>query len=300
MRASFVFSEVLTGLRRNVTMTVAMILTTMVSLLLLGGGLLVVRMIDKTQVVYEDKLQVQVYLTNDISANDKGCQSDPCRTLRSELEDDPAVESVTYENRDQVYAKFKEIFSSQPELVKLARPEGLPATFNVKLHDPDRPQVITQTFSGKVGVDAVADQSEFLDNFFNALNTVRDVTFVVALIQAVAALLLISNTVQVSAFTRRTEVGIMRLVGATRWYTQLPFLLEAVVAGIIGAVLAIGLLVLAKLWFLDRLLEGPFAAGVLRPIEGIDILLISPWLLVTAIGISAITGYVTLRLYVRQ
>src|SRR5688572_15754546 len=153
MRASFVFSEVLTGLRRNVTMTVAMILTTMVSLLLLGGGLLVVRMIDKTQVVYEDKLQVQVYLTNDISANDKGCQSDPCRTLRSELEDDPAVESVTYENRDQVYAKFQEIFSSQPELVKLARPEGLPATFNVKLHDPDRPQVITQTFSGKVGVD---------------------------------------------------------------------------------------------------------------------------------------------------
>jgi cell division transport system permease protein len=73
-----------------------------------------------------------------------------------------------------------------------------------------------------------------------------------------------------------------------------------VVAGVIGAVLAIGLLVLAKLWFLDRLLEGPFAAGVIRPIEGLDILLISPWLLLTAIGISAVTGYVTLRLYVRQ
>jgi cell division transport system permease protein len=300
MRASFVFSEVLTGLRRNVTMTVAMILTTMVSLLLLGGGLLVVRMIDKTQAVYEDKLQVQVYLTDDISANDKGCDKDPCSTLRADLEKDPAVESVSYENRDQAYNRFKEIFAAQPELVKLARPEALPASFNVKLYDPDRPQVIIQTFSGRVGVDSVADQSEFLDRFFDALNGVRDLTFVVALIQAIAALLLISNTVQVSAFTRRTEVGIMRLVGATRWYTQLPFLLEAVVAGVIGAVLAIGLLVLAKLWFLDRLLEGPFAAGVIRPIEGIDILLISPWLLLTAIGISAITGYVTLRLYVRQ
>ena len=300
MRASFVFSEVLTGLRRNVTMTVAMILTTMVSLLLLGGGLLVVRMIDKTQTVYEDKLQVNVYLTNDISANDKECQKDPCRTLRSDLESDPAVESVKYENRDQAYARFKEIFASQPELVKLARPEALPASFNVKLHDPDRPQVIIQTFSGKVGVDSIADQSEFLDRFFDALNGVRDLTFVVALIQAVAALLLISNTVQVSAFTRRTEVGIMRLVGATRWYTQLPFLLEAVVAGVIGAVLAIGLLVLAKLWFLDRLLEGPFAAGVIRPIEGLDILLVSPWLVLTAVGITAVTGYVTLRLYVRQ
>jgi cell division transport system permease protein len=300
MRASFVFSEVLTGLRRNVTMTVAMILTTMVSLLLLGGGLLVVRMIDKTQTVYEDKLQVNVYLTNDISENDKECQKDPCRALRSDLENDPAVESVKYENRDQAFARFKEIFASQPELVKLARPEALPASFNVKLYDPDRPEVIIQTFSGKVGVDSIADQSEFLDRFFDALNGVRDLTFVVALIQAVAALLLISNTVQVSAFTRRTEVGIMRLVGATRWYTQLPFLLEAVVAGVIGAVLAIGLLVLAKLWFLDRLLEGPFAAGVIRPIEGLDILLISPWLLLTAIGISAVTGYVTLRLYVRQ
>ena len=300
MRASFVFSEVLTGLRRNVTMTVAMILTTMVSLLLLGGGLLVVRMIDKTQAVYEDKLQVQVYLTDDISANDKDCQEDPCRGLRADLEKNPAVESVSYENRDQAYTRFKEIFSSQPELVKLARPEALPASFNVKLYDPDRPQVIIQTFSGRVGVESVADQSEFLDRFFDALNGVRDLTFVVALIQAVAALLLISNTVQVSAFTRRTEVGIMRLVGATRWYTQLPFLLEAVVAGLIGAVLAIGLLTLAKVWFLDRLLEGPFAAGVIRPIEGIDILMVSPWLLLTAIGISAVTGYVTLRLYVRQ
>jgi cell division transport system permease protein len=300
MRASFVFSEVLTGLRRNVTMTVAMILTTMVSLLLLGGGLLVVRMIDKTQAVYEDKLQVNVYLTNDISASDKSCQNDPCRSLRTELENDPAVESVTYENRDQAFKRFKEIFASQPELVKLARPEALPASFNVKLFDPDRPDVIIQTFSGKVGVDSVADQSEFLDRFFDALNGVRDLTFVIALIQAVAALLLISNTVQVSAFTRRTEVGIMRLVGATRWYTQLPFLLEAVVAGVVGAVLAIGLLTLAKPLFLDRLLEGPFAAGVIRPIEGIDILLVAPWLLLTAIGISAVTGYVTLRLYVRQ
>ncbi|MFL6126276.1 permease-like cell division protein FtsX [Actinophytocola sp.] len=300
MRASFVLSEVLTGLRRNVTMTAAMILTTMVSLLLLGGGLLVVRMIDKTQTVYEDKLQVQVYLTGDISANDKACQQDPCRTLRNDLERNPAVEKVSYDNRDQVYAKFKQLFASQPELVKLARPEALPATFNVKLVNPDRPQVIIQTFTGRVGVKSVEDQSEFLDRFFQALNGVRNLTFVIALIQAVAALLLISNTVQVSAFTRRTEVGIMRLVGATRWYTQLPFLLEAVVAGVIGAVLAIGLLVLAKLWFLDSLLAGPFAAGVIRPIEGIDILLVAPWLLLTAIGISAITGYVTLRLYVRQ
>jgi cell division transport system permease protein len=299
MRASFVFSEVMTGLRRNVTMTVAMILTTSISLFLLGVGLLVVRMIDKTQVVYEDRVQVDVFLTNDISANDKNCQSDPCQSLRTALEKDPAVESVTYENRDQAYKRFQEIFAAQPELVKLARPDALPASFSVKLYEPDRSEVIIQTFSGRVGVDAVTDQRKYLDSLFQMFNGVRDLTFVIALIQAIAALLLISNTVQVSAFTRRTEVGIMRLVGATRWYTQLPFLLEAVVAGIIGAVLGLGLLVLVKVWFFDRLLGGLFQSGVIRPIEGIDILVVSPWLMLTAVGISAVTGYLTLRLYVR-
>src|SRR6476469_5134281 len=152
MRASFVLSEVLTGLRRNVTMTVAMILTTMVSLLLLGGGLLVVRMIDKTQAVYEDKLQVQISLTSDISANDKGCADDPCKGLRSALENDPAVETVQYENRDQAYKRFKEIFASQPELVKLARQQALSASSNVKLVNQHRPQNIIHTFFGRVGL----------------------------------------------------------------------------------------------------------------------------------------------------
>ncbi|OLF14845.1 permease-like cell division protein FtsX [Actinophytocola xanthii] len=300
MRASFVFSEVLTGLRRNVTMTVAMILTTMISLALLGGGLLVVRMIDKTQAVYEEEIDVNIYLTNDISANDETCSDDPCASLRTRLENDPAVEAVQYENRDQAFERFQQIFEAQPELLKLVRAESLPASFNVRLNQPDRPQVIVQSYSGAVGIESIVDESEFLQRLFNAFNGVRNLTFAIALVQAIAALLLISNTVQVSAFTRRTEVSIMRLVGATRWYTQLPFLLEAVVAGVVGAVLAIALLVAGKVWFLDSVLGGVFASGVLRPIDGLDILLVSPWLLLTSIGISAVTGYVTLRLYVRQ
>src|SRR5262245_9953903 len=299
MRASFVFSEVLTGLRRNVTMTVAMILTTMISLALLGGGLLVVRMIDKTQAVYQDKLEVNLYLTNDISANDKQCKADPCKGLRSDLETNPAIQSVKYENRDEAYKRFKDIFASQPELVKLARPEALPASFSIKLNQPDRPQVIIQTYSGRVGVDSVADQSQFLQRFFDALNGVRNLTFAIALIQAVAAMLLISNTVQVSAFTRRTEVGIMRLVGATRWYTQLPFLIEAVVTGVIGALIAVGGLLVGKFLFIDQLLSGIVSNGVVPPVEVSDVIWVSPLLVMIGAAIAAVTGYATLRLYVR-
>jgi cell division transport system permease protein len=89
----------------------------------------------------------------------------------------------------------------------------------------------------------------------------------------------------------------MRLVGATRWYTQLPFLLEAVVTGVVGAILAVVMVVLFKGLFLDDLLGG--LTNVLGGVNTLDILLVSPWLLLTAIGISAVTGYVTLRLYVR-
>jgi cell division transport system permease protein len=299
MRASFVLSEVLIGLRRNLTMTIAMILTTAVSLALLGEGLLVVRMIDKTQELYQGKLEVSVYLNNDISANDPGCTGDVCKALRSDLENNPAVATVDYENRDEAFKRFKRIFEAQPELVQLARPEALPASFHVKLHNPDRPEVITQTYSGRPGIDNIVDQSEFLKRFFDALNGVRNITFFVALLVAVATLLLIANTVQISAFTRRTEVGIMRLVGATRWYTQLPFLLEAVTAGIVGALLGIVLIALLNGFFLGDALSGLISSGIVGRITSVDLLFVAPWLLLTAIGISAVTGYVTLRLYVR-
>ena len=298
MRASFVFSEVFTGLRRNVTMTIAMIITTAVSLAMLGGGLLIVRTIDKMQVNYLADVEVSIYLTQDVSANDKTCSQDPCRSLRQDVQNNPAVESVVFENRDQAYERFKRIFQDNPILVQSARPEALPASLQIKLHDPSRSEIIQQQYGTRPGVDRVEDQKQFLDRFFGLLGAVRDGTFVIALIQALAALLLISNTVQISAFTRRTEVGIMRLVGATRWYTQLPFLLEAVMTGIVGWALSVAGLIVLKYAFLDRILG--VASGIIPRIEVLDIVVTSPWLLLASLVISASTGYVTLRLYVRH
>lgn len=149
MRTSFVFSEVVTGLRRNVTMTIAMILTTAISLFLLGMGLLVVRMVDKMQDNYQGKLEVSVLLTNDVSANDKDCTQQPCASLRSQLETTSGVKTVVYENREKGFERFKKIFEAQPELVKLARPEAIPSTFRVSLEDPERSDVIVQASAGR-------------------------------------------------------------------------------------------------------------------------------------------------------
>jgi cell division transport system permease protein len=301
MRASFVFSEVVTGLRRNVTMTIAMILTTAISLAMLGGGLLIVRLVDKMQNDYNSKVEVSVFLTDDISGNDPNCSQSLCAGLKSELQSHAGVADVTYENRDAAVERFKRVFAAQPQLLKLVRPQGIPASLQIKMTDSSRSDVIVKDFTGKAGVKDINDQGEFLQRFFGMLNGVRNATFAFAVIQAIAALLLISNMIQISAFTRRTEVSIMRLVGATRWYTQLPFLLEAVVAGVVGSILASIGLFAVKAGFIDDVLADPIKAGIVPELTGWDILTVAtPSMLLVAILTSAITGYATLRLYVRN
>ncbi|HSL07636.1 MAG TPA: permease-like cell division protein FtsX [Pseudonocardiaceae bacterium] len=299
MRASFVFSEVVNGLRRNITMTMAMILTTAISLGMLGGGLLIVRTIDQMQQDYYQRVETVVYLSADISANDPGCTSSTCSALRGQLESASGVQSVVFENRQSAYARFQRIFEGQPELLQLARPEALPASLRVQLSDPQRFPSIAKTFTGRPGVDRVTDQGEYLRQLFRALNGLRNATFGIGLIQLLAALLLISNTIQLSAFTRRTEVGVMRLTGATRWYTQLPFVLEAVVAGVIGGLLAIAGLVIGKVAFVDQVFASVFEAAIVPRLGYADIFAVAPILLLVGTVVAAVTGYVTLRLYVR-
>ncbi|MHC1559741.1 permease-like cell division protein FtsX [Actinomycetospora sp. C-140] len=295
----FVWREALVGLRRNLTMTIAMVITTAISLGLLGAGLLAVRTIDRTEDLYYSLIAVQVALDEPTSADDPDCSTPVCTELRRDLEADPLVASVEYESRDAAFARFQRIYAGQ-SILQLVRPQSLPATLRVTMNDPLRGAEIVQQFTGKPGVRNVVDQRSTVADLFSFLGSVRNVTFGLAVVQAVAALLLISNTIQLSAFTRRTEVGIMRLVGATRWYTQVPFLIEAVVTGVVGAVLATGGLVAAKVFFLDRLLSGRLLANTIPPIGMTDVLgYVGPVLVVVGAVIATATGYVTLRLYVR-
>ena len=301
MRASFIFSEVFTGLRRNITMTIAMILTTAISLGLFGGGLLVVQMAGKTQQIFLDRVEVQIFLTDDISATDPDCAQETCATLRSDLDNTPSVVSVQYLNReDAVKDATERVFKDQPELAELVSADSFPASFKVRLSDPERFGVINDNFETRPGVQSVLNQRDLVERLFSVLNGVRNAAFAIATVQAIAAILLIANMVQIAAFTRRTEVGIMRLVGATRWYTQLPFLLEAVVAALIGSALAIAGLFTAKNMFIDDVLSEVYQANILARISNSDVLLVSPFLALVGVGMAAVTAYITLRLYVRE
>ncbi|MBM9467217.1 permease-like cell division protein FtsX [Nakamurella leprariae] len=299
MRAGFILGEVLNGFRRNITMTVAMILTTAISLGLLGGGLILARMTDQMREIYGDRVEVTVYLTVDQSSSDPDCRDDVCQALNTSLQNNPEVASIEYESQAAAFQRYQQQFAGQPELLEIGTPEALSASFHVRLNDPQRFRVIAEQYADEPGVESVTDQSAFLDRLFSLLNGIRNATIVIALIQALAALLLISNMVQVAAFTRRTETSIMRLVGATRWRTQLPFMIEAVLAGVIGSVLAIAGLVAAKFWFIDKALGSVISSGILPPVDGATLVWVSPILVAIGAGLAAVSAWVTLRLYVR-
>jgi cell division transport system permease protein len=293
MRVNFVLSEVATGLRRNLTMTVAMILTTAISLGLMGTGILIAGMISHMKEIYYDKVQVSIFLSDTVTDEQRSA-------IETELKGSPEVKSYIYESKDEAYQRFQEQFSQQPELVQNTPADALPESFRVELVNPERYPVIAEQFpNGENGVDQVRDEGDFLDRLFSLLNGARNATIAVAVIQALAALLLISNTIQLAAFNRRNETNIMRLVGASRWYTQLPFILEAAFAGLIGGLLAAGGLVLAKVLFVDKTLAGPIKAGIIPQVAWNDIAVTGLEIAAGGVVAAAIAAYVTLRLYVR-
>ncbi len=286
MRFGFLLNEVWNGLRRNVAMTIAMILTTAISIGLFGGGLLVVRLADNSRAIYLDRVESQVFLTNDVSANDPTCDADPCKALRT-----------TIENRDDAY---NDAIKKFPQYKDVAGKDAFPASFVVKLDNPEQHKDFDDSIAGQPGVLNVLNQKDLIDRLFAVLDGLSNAAFAVALVQAVGAILLIANMVQVAAYTRRTEVGIMRLVGASRWYTQLPFLVEACLAAFIGVVISIVGLIIVRALFLENALNQFYEANLIARVDYADILYIAPVLIFVGVVMAGITAYATLRLYVRR
>ncbi|MDM4142128.1 cell division protein FtsX [Mycobacterium sp. 1165196.3] len=297
MRFGFLLNEVLTGLRRNVTMTAAMILTTAISIGLFGGGLLVVRLADNSREIYLDRVETQVFLTDDISANDTTCASAPCKGLREKIDARQDVKSVRFVNRQDAY---NDAIKKFPEFKDVAGKDSFPASFIVKLNNPEQHAEFDAAMQGQPGVRSILNEKDLIDRLFAVLDGLRDAAFAVALVQAVGAILLIANMVQVAAYTRRTEIGIMRLVGASRWYTQLPFLVEAMLAASIGVAIAVLGLMLVRALFLDNALSQFYQAHLIAKVDYADILYISPWLFLLGVSMAAVTAYATLRLYIRR
>jgi cell division transport system permease protein len=301
MRARLILTEVGIGLRRNLTMTVALVITFAVSLGLLGGALLVRDQVDVMKDYWYDKVQVSIFLCtkNSDAASCAGgtvtqAQKEQIQADLAELK--PLVQEVFYESSADAYARFKEQFQNSP-IAQNASPDALPESFRVKLSDPAQYKVVADAFTGRPGVDNVVDQRSLLDKFFQVLGGLQKLALLIAASMILVTVLLIANAMRVAAFNRRRETGIMRLVGASDFYIQMPFLLEASVGAAAGAAVASLSLVGVKALLVDRVLTPQFT---ITPFFGWDAVASASLLLfVLGIVLAVVTAFFTLRRYLR-
>jgi cell division transport system permease protein len=245
MRAGFLFKEVRIGLRRNLTMTFAVVVTVAISLSLLGVGLLSNAQVNAMKDYWYDKIEVSVFLCGTLSESptcSAGVVTPEQRTaIKTDLEALSVVDTVYYESQTEAFDRFKERFKNSA-IAQNVTADQLPESFRVKLTDPTQFDVVVSAFSGRPGVDIVQDQRTILEKFFKLLDVLRNGALLVGLFSVITAALLISNTLRIAAFNRRRETGVMKLVGASSWSIQLPFLLEGVFSAVMGWGFATGLL----------------------------------------------------------
>lgn len=303
MRLQFILSEIGLGLRRNLSMTISVILVTFVSLTFVGAAGLLQLQINQMKDDWYDKVEVSIFLcpSDSDAATCAGGEvtEEQMTALADELESDalePYVKEVFFESKDDAYAAFQERFADE-WWAQGVTADQLQASYRVALVDPEQYQVVSDVFTGRQGVEEVRDQRQVIEPLILVLNRASLIAAGLAAIMLLAAVLLITTTIRLSAMSRRRETGIMRLVGASNLFIQLPFMLEGAIAATIGAGLSV-----AGLWFGVRYLVEDWLAQSVRfiPYVGTEaVWTVAPILLVVAIALAAISSVVTLSRYTK-
>ncbi|NNG18752.1 ABC transporter permease [Naumannella sp. ID2617S] len=236
------FAETWSGLRRNLTMTIAVVVTMWVSLSLFGAGLLANQQVDLMKGRWYDKIEISVFLcTKDTRGDNCEPGQDVTEAQKQQIEQtlrtNPEVADVFFETKQMAYDEFRQAYEGSPIQDSLTV-DQMQESYRVKLKNPEQYQGVVSAVAGLKGVQAVQDLHKVLDRLFEWLGLLQWGTIIASGLLLLAAALQIGNTIRMAAFARRREIGIMRLVGASNLYIMLPFLLESLIAGIIGAGLA--------------------------------------------------------------
>ncbi|MFI8364650.1 permease-like cell division protein FtsX [Streptomyces sp. NPDC085612] len=317
MRAQFVMSEIGVGLRRNLTMTFAVIISVALSLALFGGSLLMSEQVGRMKGYWYDKANVSIYLCNKqdaqeaseaasksggagagVSCSKGAVTEEQKKQIEADLKAMSLVKSVAHESADEAYKHYQEQYG-HTALASSITPDQMQESFRVKLKNPEKYKVVTSAFTGRDGIHTVDDQRQAIDDLFRILNYLNMAAIGIMAIMLIVALLLIVNTVRVSAFSRRRETGIMRLVGASSFYIQVPFIMEAAVAGLIGALLACAMLVSGQYFVIDH------GVGLRDKIQLIDfmgwgsVLAKLPYVLFIGLLMPSMAAFIALRKYLK-
>jgi cell division transport system permease protein len=301
MRANFVLSGVATGIRRNLTMTLALVLSTAIALAFVGAAILADREISNFKHGYEAKLNVSLYLCTSInhSARCAGHYTEAEKTaIEQKLQNDSIVTSYTFISEADAVARYRK--TEPPEIGRLTQIGDLPASFTVKLRDikKDYDTFVSQ-YQNQPGVGGTTNESSVLKTLLKIIDGARLFSIVIAIVVLFASILLIGNTIQVAAAQRKNETSIMRLVGASRWMTELPFMLETIFAAVVGGVIALGLIALGKEFVLNGIFNSQVENGVIPNLGANDVLIAGGLGLIGGVVLAALTAFLTLRLYVK-
>jgi cell division transport system permease protein len=302
MRMNYVISDLGIGLKRNLSMTIAVVVTIWVSLSLFGSALLIHKQVDLMKGNWYDKIQISVFMCTKDSGG-RGCSGAEVTTaeknrIREVIESstDTAADGVFVETKQEAYDNFKRLYKDSP-IVSTVTADQMQESFRVKLKDPQRYENLVSAVAGLPGVDTVQDLRKFLDPLFKALNALEIGSYVAAGLLLIAALMQIANTIRLAAYARRREIGIMRLVGASSFYIQLPFLLEAVLAALIGALLAC-----ITLWIAVYLIVNRFAQQTFQVWEWVqfsDALQVTVYMVIAGLVLAVIPTFLTTRKYLK-
>lgn len=284
-------------------MVVSIVLVTFISLTFVGTAILLQAQIQQMRSYWFDRAQVAVYMCTDFSTLG-GCDQeqatvDQIRGVEAQLTSaslSPYIESYYFEDRESAFANFQEQFAGSA-VVDLVSPEFLPETFWVSLVDPNQTDLIFEAMAGLAGVESVVDQRSYLDQIFALLNAGSLTAVAVAALMLVAAALLISTTIRLSAFSRRRELGIMRLVGASNRFIQTPFILEGVVAALAGAILASGAIWAIVHYFVRGYLVEALPTTVFIGYD--QAFQAMPILIGTGVVLAALASYASISRYLR-
>ena len=233
----YFLKDAMNSLKRNITVSTASIATVAATLFILGIFMLTILNVNQGIVNVESKVEVKIFLKDDITTAQK-------TELEKSIKAIAGVTDLTFESKDQALANFKEQLGNQNQsLVEgLEKDNPMPSSYIVKVNDPSIITSIVETVKGKAYILNIKDGREIVDKIMSITNTIKWVGSAIFIILIGVSLFLIGNTIKIIVYSRRREIGIMKYIGATDWFIRWPFIIEGVVLGIIGALIADGIL----------------------------------------------------------
>jgi len=283
--------ETMVSLRRNLLMTIAGILTVAVSLALFGGIMMLSQWVSHGTERIKGGVRLEIFMQVDATEGQIG-------DVRTALGSDPDVKSFRFFDKEAALEEFKRIFQKDPDLVKNITADALPTSYRIVPTRAEQTNAIQRRFEAQPGVEDVATPEEALRGLLDATNTARIIFIGLSLILLVSSLFLIVNTIRLATFARRREIEVMKLVGASNWFVRVPFMAEGLVQGLIGAGLAVGVVVALKVGF-DNWFNSP--TGFFREffVTSGDALTIALYVIVLGVIIGLIGSMIGLRRFLR-